>query len=364
MSAALAEVVLPSDSIASTPDAQPGVVLPFRRGTHSPSRARVIGDHPSLLSAFELIDRVAMSSCTVLVTGESGTGKELFVAALHEASSRSSGPLVALNCGAIPETLIESELFGHAKGAFTGAHAARKGRVAEAEGGTLFLDEIGELPLSMQVKLLRLLQQREYSPVGETRTLKCNIRVVVATHRDLEAEVAKGTFREDLYYRLNVIHLALPSLRERATDIASLAEHFLRASAGNAGRTDLVGFTPAAVDALAAYAWPGNVRELENTIERATLLSAGPLVDLEDLPPRVRSDSSRAPSGIFSRILPDAGMDLRASIESYETDMIRQAIERTGGNKSRAALLLGLNRTTLVEMIKRKKMAVPTELAG
>jgi DNA-binding NtrC family response regulator len=302
-----------------------------------------------------MIDRVASSSCTVLVSGESGTGKELFVAALHEASPRANGPFVAINCGAVPEALIESELFGHAKGAFTGAHAQRRGRVAEAEGGTLFLDEIGELPLSMQVKLLRLLQQREYSPVGDSRTLKCDIRVVVATHRDLEQEVAEGRFREDLYYRLNVIHVLVPALRERKSDLGALVEHFLRVCSERAGRDDLTGFTPDALDALIAYDWPGNVRELENTVERAALLSIGPMIGLGDLPPRVRSQPS-FPQAAQSHALPGEGLDLRATVERYENNLIRQAMERTGGNKNRAAQLLHMNRTTLVEMIKRKRI--------
>jgi DNA-binding NtrC family response regulator len=258
-----------------------------------------------------------------------------------------------VNCGAIPEALIESELFGHARGAFTGAHASRQGRVADAEGGTLFLDEIGELPLSMQVKILRLLQQREYSPVGDSRTLKCNIRVVAATNRDLEQEVTAGRFREDLYYRLNVIHEHLPALNERASDIPILVEHFFRGSANRAGRDDLTGFTPAALQAMAVYLWPGNVRELENAVERAVLLSAGPWIGLEDLPPRLRRESSAA-SSVGTCALPDAGIDLRANVERYENDLIRQALVRTGGNKNRAAQLLSVNRTTLVEMIKRK----------
>ncbi len=332
-----------------------GVVVPLRPSRWNTSRGMIIGHHASVRAALVTIQRVAKASCTVLVSGESGTGKELFVAALHDASPRAGRPLVAVNCGAIPEALIESELFGHAKGAYTGAHATRRGLVAEAEGGTLFLDEIGELPLQMQVKILRLLQAREYSPVGDARTVKCDIRVVAATHRDLEREVAEGRFREDLYYRLNVIHLPLPALRERTSDIEALAAHFLQRCCERAGRDDLAGFTSGALQTLAAYAWPGNIRELENTIERAVLLTAGPWIDAIDLPARIQ----RAPGApqTTPRTLPDEGLDLRASIESYETDMIRQALVRSGGNKSRAATLLRLNRTTLVEMMKRKHVA-------
>jgi DNA-binding NtrC family response regulator len=259
-----------------------------------------------------------------------------------------------VNCGAIPENLIESELFGHVRGAFTGAHTTRQGHVAAAEGGTLFLDEIGELPMLVQVKLLRLLQQREYSMVGESRVMKSDIRIVAATNRDLEADVATHRFREDLFYRLNVIHLELPALRERAEDIELLAMHFLHGCVARTGRRDVVGFTSEAFQTLRAYAWPGNVRSLENTVERAVLLTPGPLVTVSDLPERMR-EPSPAPKPADSRqALPESGIDLRAAVEHYENQLITQALERTGRNKNRAAQLLGLNRTTLVEMLKRK----------
>jgi sigma-54 specific flagellar transcriptional regulator A len=302
----------------------------------------------------DTIQRVAASTCTVLITGESGTGKELVVAALHDASPRAGKPLVTVNCGAIPENLIESELFGHVRGAFTGAHATRQGHVAAAEGGTLFLDEIGELPMLVQVKLLRLLQQREYSIVGESRVTKSDIRIVAATNRDLEAEVTAHRFREDLYYRLNVIHLELPALRERSEDVELLAIHFLHGCVSRAGRRDVLGFTPEALELLRGYAWPGNVRSLENTIERAVLLTAGPLVTAADLPERIRQPSTPQGQAETQRSLPDTGIDLRAAVELYENHLITQALERTGRNKNRAAQLLGLNRTTLVEMLKRK----------
>jgi DNA-binding NtrC family response regulator len=248
---------------------------------------------------------------------------------------------------------MEGELFGHTKGHSTGAHAARQGLVAAAEGGTLFLDEVGELPLSVQVKILRLLQQREYSPVGESRTFKCDVRIVAATNRDLEQEVTNGRFREDLFYRLNVIHLAVPALRDRASDIEILAEHFFQTSAQRSGRRDLVGFTPEAMEAMIAYTWPGNVRSLENVVERAVLLSDGPLIGIEALPDRLRADASGTATGPLAA-LPEGGIDLRQTIEMYENDLIKQALEKTGRNKNRAAQLLGVNRTTLVEMIKRK----------
>ena len=324
------------------------------RGTLRPtSRGKMIGRSAGIVEVLSLVDRVARSSCTVLVTGESGTGKEVVVTALHEASPRAGAPLVTVNCGAIPEQLLESELFGHARGAFTGAHAARLGRVAAAEGGTLFLDEVGELPLALQVKLLRLLQQREYSPVGDNRMLKCDIRIVAATNKDLGKEVAAGRFREDLFYRLNVIHIELPALRDRADDVEILAEHFLTLCAERAGRTDLTGLSADALDALRTYDWPGNIRALENAIERAVLLAPGPELTVADLPPQILTASrGKAPA-----TLPALGIDFRAAVEEFENQLILGALERTGWNKQRAAQLLKVNRTTLIEMVKRKGLS-------
>ncbi|MBV9946029.1 MAG: sigma-54-dependent Fis family transcriptional regulator, partial [Myxococcales bacterium] len=289
---AIAEVLVPE------PQSNVHILRPTLRPT---SRGKIIGHNPAMKRVLETIQRVASSACTVLVTGESGTGKELVVAALHDASPRTGKPLVTVNCGAIPENLIESELFGHARGAFTGAHATRQGHVAAAEGGTLFLDEVGELPLQVQVKLLRLLQQREYSMVGDSKVIKSDVRIVAATNRDLEAEVNARRFREDLFYRLNVIHIELPALRDRPEDIEPLAKHFLNSCVARTGRFDVVGFSPEALGVLRAHAWPGNVRSLENTIERAVLLTAGPHVGVEDLPERVRQPAGRAaasPSGV------------------------------------------------------------------
>ncbi|HZU85627.1 MAG TPA: sigma-54 dependent transcriptional regulator [Polyangiaceae bacterium] len=349
---AIAEVYVP----------EPPTTVHLLRPTLRPtSRGKIIGHNPAMKRVLETIQRVAGSSCTVLVTGESGTGKELVVAALHDASPRTGKPLVTVNCGAIPENLIESELFGHARGAFTGAHATRQGHVAAAEGGTLFLDEVGELPLQVQVKLLRLLQQREYSMVGDSRVIKSDVRIVAATNRDLEAEVAARRFREDLFYRLNVIHIELPALRNRAEDIEPLAKHFLASCVSRTGRFDVVGFTPEALEVLKSHPWPGNVRSLENTVERAVLLTAGPHVGADDLPERMRQGVARPADGApasgeapASAPLPETGIDLRAAVERYENQLILQALERTGRNKNRAAQLLGLNRTTLVEMLKRK----------
>ncbi|MBI5537765.1 MAG: sigma-54-dependent Fis family transcriptional regulator [Deltaproteobacteria bacterium] len=313
----------------------------------------VIGSSEVLVRLFHLVDRVGRCESTVLITGESGTGKELVARAVHEVSPRASGPFVVVNCGAIPEALLESELFGHVRGAFTGAHQSRPGRVAVAKGGTLFLDEIGELPLALQVKLLRLLQQREYSPVGDSRTVSADVRVVAATNKDLEAEVASGAFREDLYYRLNVIHLRAPALRDRSGDVPALVEHFLAKACQKLGRPSLT-VSQDTMDILQSWSWPGNVRELENTIERVAILCPAEAIEPADLPPRMRGVPVEQRTGAR---LPEGGLDLRAAVESFENELIRQALERTAWNRNRAATLLGLNRTTLVEMIKRKRMA-------
>jgi transcriptional regulator with PAS, ATPase and Fis domain len=313
----------------------------------------VIGLSESLVEVYRVIDRVADTTCTILITGESGTGKELVARAVHRASPRAPKAFVAVNCGAIPEALLESELFGHARGAFTGAHANKVGRIALAEGGTLFLDEIGEMPMSLQVKLLRILQAREYSPVGDNRTLKADVRIVAATNVNLESAVQAGTFREDLYYRLNVIHLTVPALRERPEDVPLLVQHFLKKAKERVGRHNIGGVSRAAAQVLADYQWPGNVRELENTVERAVLLCQGSLIEPKDLPQRLCG------LGVEKRMsprLPDTGLDLRNAVESFENQLIRQALERTKWNKKQAASLLGLNRTTLVEMLKRKRI--------
>jgi len=334
-------------------DLEDVVIAPAEPRVLPTSMQGVVGLSDSLVDVYRVIDRVADTLCTILITGESGTGKELVARAVHKQSQRTSKPFVAINCGAIPEALLESELFGHARGAFTGAHANKVGRIALAEGGTLFLDEIGEMPLSLQVKLLRVLQAREYSPVGDNRTLKADVRIVAATNVNLENAVLAGTFREDLYYRLNVIHLAVPALRERSEDVPLLAQHFLAKAQEKMGKQCPLELSRAAAQLLAEYQWPGNVRELENTIERAVLLCAGPVIEPKDLPQRVCG------LGTEKRItprLPDTGIDLRNAVESFENQLIRQALERTKWNKKQAATLLGLNRTTLVEMLKRKRI--------
>jgi transcriptional regulator with PAS, ATPase and Fis domain len=353
--------VLSADELADEGDAEEGALAlepaplpPMPEPQMLPgSMHGVIGLSDSLVEVYRVIDRVADTTCTILVTGESGTGKELVARAVHRASPRAPKAFVAVNCGAIPEALLESELFGHARGAFTGAHATKVGRIAMAEGGTLFLDEIGEMPMSLQVKLLRVLQAREYSPVGDNRTLKADVRIVAATNVNLENAVQAGTFREDLYYRLNVIHVNVPALRERPEDVPLLVQHFLKKAKEKVGRSQIGAVSRAAAQILADYQWPGNVRELENTIERAVLLCQGELIEPKDLPQRLCG------LGVEKRMsprLPDAGLDLRNAVESFENQLIRQALERTKWNKKQAATLLGLNRTTLVEMLKRKRI--------
>jgi transcriptional regulator with PAS, ATPase and Fis domain len=327
--------------------------LPRIRMDRPRSMRAVVGDSDIMRQLFCMVDRVGRCDSTVLITGESGTGKELVARAVHNESLRAEGAFVVVNCGAIPEALLESELFGHARGAFTGAHQTKAGRVAMAKGGTLFLDEIGELPLALQVKLLRLLQQHEYSPVGDTRTMQADVRIVAATNKDLEAEVACGMFREDLYYRLNVIHLRAPALRDRPEDIPVLVEHFLAQSTKRIGREGL-SISRIAMDLLSSWTWPGNVRELENTIERIVILCQNDLIEPADLPSKVRGLPTERR---FGAKLPDAGLDLRSAVESFENELIKQALDRSNWNKNRAARLLGLNRTTLVEMLKRKRMS-------
>ena len=328
------------------------------RARHVPN---MLGSDPSMLRVFDIIRRVCDTDCSVLVTGESGTGKELVARALHNASERRSQPFVTVNCAAIPENLLESELFGHARGAFTGATNARIGRFAAADKGTLFLDEIGELPLGLQAKLLRAVQEKEVTAVGESKARNVDVRVVAATHRDLEAMVAEGKFREDLFYRIQVLPLELPALRERRGDIPALVESFVRRIATKRGRT-VSSVSREAMDALCVFDWPGNVRQLENTLERTILLHDGGEIVLADLPRNVQG--ARANVGDEQgRPLPEDGIDLRDAVERYENNLILQALERTGWNKNRAAAVLRMNRTTLVEKLKKKNLDGPELLA-
>jgi two-component system, NtrC family, response regulator AtoC len=313
----------------------------------------IIGRTPVMLQMFELIRTVAATSSTVLVTGETGVGKELVAHAIHDGSPRRSQRFVAINCSAIPETLLEAELFGHVRGAFTGAVANRQGRLEQAHRGTLFLDEVGTMSAALQSKLLRVLQAREFERVGDSQTIKVDVRVIAATNSDLRKLVDDGEFREDLYYRLNVIPVRVPSLRERRADVPLLGQHFLDRLAKDAlptrGRVTLA---QDAQQALMAFDWPGNVRQLENVIERTFALSPGRAqIGVADLPDEVRQ--ARAPIEPSEFVLPEEGIELEEIVSSFEHTLIRRALERTGGNKRRAAELLRLKRTTLIEKLKR-----------
>jgi DNA-binding NtrC family response regulator len=324
---------------------------PARGSADEQPQIALIGESAALRAVIELVERVAGNSSTVLITGESGTGKEVVARLLHGSSPRVGGPFVAVNCGAIPETLIESELFGHAKGSFTGATDARPGKFVHADGGTLFLDEIGELPLTLQVKLLRVLQDREITPVGEARSRTVDVRVIAATNRDLELMVREGSFRHDLYYRLDVLPIRLPALRERPEDIPVLARHFLESLNRRLGRD--VSMSEEALTLLKLHAWPGNVREMENLLERLVLLNRTGTVGADDLPPRMRAVPGAAAASAAAAELARGTIDLPATLAAIEGSLIEQALRQAGGNKTRAADLLGLSRTTLLDKMKK-----------
>ncbi|HTK28214.1 MAG TPA: sigma-54 dependent transcriptional regulator [Vicinamibacterales bacterium] len=312
----------------------------------------IIGRSRAMKQLFQLLETVAATASTILITGETGTGKEVVARAIHHNSPRRMQRFVAINCSAIPETLLEAELFGHVRGAFTGAVGNRAGRIEQAHRGTLFLDEVGTMSTALQTKLLRVLQEREFERIGDTHTTKVDVRVIAATNSDLTRMVEEGSFREDLYYRLNVIPVRLAPLAERKEDIPLLVQHFLdrfrAASPGSAVTT----VSQEAMRRLMAYAWPGNVRQLENTIERALAFGAGrSTIDVLDLPAEVQQAREAVlPATI---VLPEEGLDLAAVVESIERELIERSLERTGGNKGRAAQLLRLKRTTLVEKLKR-----------
>ncbi|MGE0813242.1 MAG: sigma-54-dependent transcriptional regulator [Vicinamibacterales bacterium] len=313
----------------------------------------VIGQSRVMRSLCEMIEAVAPSGSTVLISGETGTGKEVVARAIHQTSPRRHHRFVALNCSAIPESLLEAELFGHARGAFTGAVATRQGRLEQADHGTLFLDEVGTMSIGLQQKLLRVLQEREFERVGENRTIRVDVRVLAATNSDLAKMVADGTFREDLYYRLNVIPLQLPPLRERTDDVPLLVQHFVRkVLARDAdGEVPDVVVSQDAMRRLMAYSWPGNVRQLENAVERALILRGSrPNLDVPDLPPEIQAVPVEAAPVVE---LPDAGIDLPTVLARIERDLIARALARTRGNRADAARVLGLKRTTLVEKLKR-----------
>ncbi|HKE19409.1 MAG TPA: sigma 54-interacting transcriptional regulator [Kofleriaceae bacterium] len=316
--------------------------------------ASIRGSSACLRDSMEILLSVADTDCTVLLTGESGTGKELFARALHARSARAAGPFAAVNCAAIPESMMEAELFGHVRGSFTGATGTRPGRLAAAEGGTLFLDEIGDMPLAAQAKLLRVLQEGTITPVGSDTDVAIDVRVVAATHHDLEQLVAQGRFRADLYFRLNVVPIQLPSLRTRgAGDILELADHFLAESTRKHRRRQAE-LDADARKALTDYDWPGNVRELAHKIERAVLLARGECITAGDLNLGRALRRVRAATAPELRVINgQADLDLKKALDRVERHFIEKALERTNGNRTEAAALLGLNRTTLVEKMRK-----------
>ena len=314
----------------------------------------MVGRHPEMVRVYQLITQIAPTPTTVLITGASGTGKELIARAIHAKSERATQPFVAVNVAAIPETLIESELFGHEKGAFTGAHARRLGRFELAQGGTVFLDEIGSLRLDLQAKLLRVLQQREIERVGGQRTVPVDVRVLAATNVNLKAAVRARTFREDLYYRLNVVPIHVPPLRERRDDIPYLVEHFVRKAARDCNR-DVRAVSAGALEVLVRYDWPGNVRELENVIHRAVVLASGPVLHLPDVPLDVAMPEAGA------RLSEDEGVPLREACDRFERQYVLRVLERVQWNVSRAARLLGVHRNTVLAKLSTWNVQRPTE---
>ena len=309
------------------------------------AQGAVVGSSPAFRRMMTLVEQVADSSATVLIQGESGTGKELVARTIHARSARSRGPLVAVNCAALPETLLESELFGYEKGAFTGAAGRKEGRFELADGGTLFLDEVSDLSAVTQPKILRVLQEGEFERLGGTKTLRVDVRIVAATNQGLAQMVREKRFREDLYYRLNVITMTVPPLRERSEDIRVLAQHFLRVYAAKNNRR-LEGFTDDAIRRLEAYAWPGNVRELENVIERGVVLTQGALMDMTDLPPEI-AGATPLPEGVLS-------IRIGTPLAEVEARLLEETLRATKGNKTLTAKLLGIDPTTVLRKLKRQ----------
>ena len=317
----------------------------------------IVANSPGMQEVLAAVEQVAPTNSTVLLGGESGVGKDMIARAIHQHSRRVNGPFIKINCTAIPENLLESELFGYEKGAFTGAVAAKPGKFELADKGTIFLDEIGDMPGSLQVKLLRVLQEREFERLGGTKTIKVDVRVVAATNQDLRAALEQGTFREDLYYRLNVVPISIPPLRAHKQDIPYLVDHFIQRFAESSGKP-IEGITPEAMKLLVDFHWPGNVRELENIIERAVVMTAGPRIEAGDIrldvAPQGGLGNSQATGNPATMFLPE-GMTL----EQFEDKLIREALQRAGGNKSQAARLLGLSRNAL--RYRLSKMGVPDE---
>ena len=314
----------------------------------------LIGTSKAIRKIYELIEKVADTDSTVLISGASGTGKELIARAIHYDSSRSDKPLVVINCGAIPEELLESELFGHEKGAFTGAYKARIGRFEMANGGTIFLDEVGEMSPSLQVKLLRVLQEQKFERVGGTKTIHVDVRIIAATNKNLTMAINKGRFREDLYYRLNVIPIKVPSLKHRKSDIPLLIDFFIKKFQKGTTKS-ITGLTPEAMDCVVEYDWPGNVRELENMIKRLTILCDNESVIVDDLPEHIQRNSRSIQQ--FEDDILEEGLTLDEAVKDYEKRLILEALEKSNWVKTKAAKILNINRTTLVEKIKKQNLS-------
>lgn len=317
----------------------------------------IIGQSFEIQKVFEVIERVAASDSTILITGETGTGKGLAARAIHLNSKRVDRPFVSINCGAIPENLLESELFGHVRGAFTGAVANKTGKFERGNNGTIFLDEIGDMSANLQVKILRLLEEGEFEQVGGNKTTRVDVRVIAATHRNLEEQVEKGLFREDLFYRLYVIPLNLPPLRNRQRDIPLLAGHFLK-TFNQKNNHSIEGFSENALNQLSGYTWPGNIRELKNLIERLVVLKREGTIALHDLPEKIRRTTETQPGDEIVEIT-DEGICLNTAVTEFEKTLIIQSLKKAKGVKNRAAQLLHLKRTTLVEKIKRHHLDSP-----
>ena len=319
---------------------------------NDPSHA-IIGCSERMQAVFNLVDKGADSDSTILITGETGTGKGLVAKAIHQNSNRKNKPFISINCGAIPENLLESELFGHVRGAFTGATVSKSGKFELAHGGTIFLDEIGDMSPDLQVKVLKVLEEGEFEQVGGAKTIKVNVRVIAATHRDLPEEVKKGNFREDLFYRLYVIPIGLPALRERKSDIPYLVSYFIQMY-NNKNNRNLEGISDNALEVMMHYGWPGNVRELRNVIERLVVLIGSGQISLNDLPKELKSANGYQTNQSIE--ITDEGICLNNAVTEFEKDLILQSLEKTKWVKNKAAKLLQLNRTTLVEKIKRHRI--------
>jgi len=311
----------------------------------------MIGYSDPMKKVFEMIEKVSSTDSTVIIYGESGTGKELVAKAVHFNSERKNQPLIPVNCGAIPEDVLESELFGHEKGAFTGAIRTKRGRFELAQGGTIFLDEIGDMSPALQVKLLRVIQERNFERIGGLKTINADVRIIAATHQDLERAVEEKRFREDLFYRINVIPIYLPPLRERGPDIAILANHFLHEISAKKGKRPGV-VSQEAMACLIQYPWPGNVRELQNLMEMLVVMKTSDEITIDDLPDKIRHQYRTEPAPQILD-LPEEGFDYNAAVTQFEKDLLLKALELSGGVKNKAAKLLALNRTTLVEKLKR-----------